>query len=168
MGNTDSANCYVGPKITATAYAKDGTILGSETLSSQFVAPADVMPAMTRISVAQIPARVEFDIQSGKGGAPGHPYTLASFNIQDASEQQVNQNTIRWTGKYTNGCGVDFKYGCNTYILLRKDGKLVGCVREAGMGKGEVADGATNPFSVDATDVVPEHDKFEVYIVPNL
>lgn len=167
MGNTDQVNCYTFPKVRCTAYSEDGTILDTQEITSQFIAPADVMPCLTTMSVASKPARVEFDISFREGSVPGHPYTLASFDIQGANEQQAD-NFIRWTGQYTNGCGVGFEYGCEPVVLLRRDGALVAGYHELSIT--EVPDGATVPFSVDSgvNADVPEHNSFDVYIVPKL
>ena len=168
MGNTDLTNCYVYPRIKAVAYAEDGTILGTETINNQFIAPNDVMPGETLMTVADKPAKVEFEISFDPGTPPGNPYTLASFSIENTSEQQVDEYTTRWTGQFTNGCGVDFPYGCDAYVLLRKGGQLVGGYKTSSFD--EVTNGSTHAFSVDAAYAgnVPEHDAFEVYIVPTL
>lgn len=125
MGNTDATNCYVFPSIRVTAFAEDGTILGTETLTNEFIAPDDVMPGHTQMTVASVPSNVEFEISFGEGDVPGHPYTLASFDIQNTSEQFIDEHTTRWTGQFTNNCDVDFPSGCDAVVLLRKDGRLV-------------------------------------------
>lgn len=168
MGNTDPTNCYVFPKINAVAYAEDGTVLGTQAINNQFIAPSDVMPGYTLITTADKPAKVEFEISFDPGTPPGNPYTLANFSIENTSEQQVDEFTTRWTGQFTNGCGVDFPSGCNAFVLLRRGGQLVGGYQTSSFD--EVTNGSTHAFSVDAAYVgeVPEHDAFEVYIVPNL
>ena len=168
MGNTDTVNCFIFPSIRVTAYGDDGTILGTQSLTNVFIAPDDVMPGEMQLTVASVPANVEFEISFGEGEVPGHPYTLASFDITNTSEQVINEHETRWTGQFTNNCDVDFPYGCDAYALLRKDGLLVAGYHA--MSIEPVADGQTMPFSVDASFVgeIPEHDSYEVYIVPNL
>ena len=168
LANTDDVNCFVFPHVTATAYGADGTVLDTDEITPEFIAPADVMPCSTHLTSADYPDRVEFSISHQRGSVPGHPYTLAWFDIHNTSEQRIDEHGSKWTGEFTNNCEVDFPRGGKVYVLLRKSGALVASYSEQVLSS--MPDGSSHPFAITGyeADGIPDHDSFEVYVVPEL
>ena len=166
IGCGDPTNCYVMMKVQITAKSSDGTVLATDTDYVTFVAPNDIMPCSHVLTTAEEPAEVTFDLSYDQGQKPGNDYTLADLPVANQTVSEVNGYT-KWTGEYTNQTGVDFERGCDAYVVLRKDGKLVAIFN--GHGTGDAANGSTHPFEISSySGSVPEHDSYEVYIVPNL
>lgn len=163
----DPVNCYVSMIVKMTAKGADGSILASQTNSVQFIAPNDVMPVVGTIPLTEESASIDFDLSYGNGAAPGNDYKITDLAVSNTSEIDAD-TSIKWTGEYTNGTGVDFPAGVYPRAILRENGKIVGGA-DSSFDNSPVANGETASFEVSGLKgAIPEHDEYELYIVPEL
>ena len=168
LGNTDTTNCYIFPKVKATAKSADGSVIASDTASTTFIAPNDVMPLVFKLTgLSEEPATIDFEFSAGEKQVPGNDYTLSDLPSSGVSET-ITDREARWLGEYSNNTGVTFPNGVTPIVVLRSSGNIVAGFENL-LDRIESADGATSSFEVKSfPGSVPEHDSFEAYIVPNL
>lgn len=168
LGNTDTTNCYIFPKVKATAKSADGSVVAFDTASTTFIAPNDVMPLVFKLTgLSEEPATIDFEFSAGEKQVPGNDYTLSDLPSSGVSET-ITDREAKWLGEYSNNTGVTFPNGVTPIVVLRSNGQIVAGFENL-LDRIESADGATSSFEVKSfPGSVPEHDSFEAYIVPNL
>lgn len=163
----DPVNCYIFMNVKITARASDGSILASQADSVQFIAPNDVMPVVGLLPLTEEPASIDFDLTFSDGAVPGNDYKITDLAVSNTSEIET-ESSVKWTGEYVNNTGVDFPAGVYPHAILRLNGKIVGGA-DASFDNSAVANGQTTSFEVSGLKgTVPEHDEYELYIVPEL
>lgn len=168
LGCNDQVNCYVLMTLRVTALGADGSVLASQSVGVEFIAPDDVMPVTGSLSVASEPAELAYELSAGEGSPPGNPYTLADLPVSNVSEI-VGDIETHWTGEIANNCGVDFAYGAYPVVILRSGSEIVGGASRAIEFRTSLENGASTYFDLgEYNSLVPDHDSFEVIAVPNL
>lgn len=164
VGNADPVNCYVSMSLSVTAKAADGSILASEVVIVPWIAPDDVMPVYTVLTVSEEPAEIVSEPFFDDGAKPGNDYTLA-----DMAVEKVKDDGSKVTGEFENKTGCSFENGVSVIAVFKQGGKIVGASQNLDYLLVPVEDGKRMAFEVDYQFAgIPEHDSVDVYVVPEL
>lgn len=164
IGNADPVNCYVYMNLNVTAKAADGSILASQVVAVPWVAPDDVMPVYTVLTVSEEPAEIVSELFFDEGTKPGNDYTLA-----DIAAENVVDNGAKVTGEFENKTGCDFDNGVSVIAVFKQGGEIVAASQNLDFLLISVENGKRLPFEVDYQfGGIPEHDSVDVYVIPEL
>ena len=95
-------------------------------------------------------------------------YRVTDFSVSGAAENPTPDGDMNWAGEFTNPSDNAMDKGVTPTVVLFNGGQIVGGFNNNLM-LDAVAGGATTSFEIDPFgNPVPEHDSFEIYIVPNI
>lgn len=171
LANTDKSNMTVNQTIKITVKDTNGSVIASETAYAMFVGPGDVMPVAGRTGMlSSEPAEVTIELGTGQQEPASYDemYRITDFSVSGAAENQTPDGSMNWAGEFTNPSDKPMDKGVTPTVILFNEGQIVGGFNNNLMFDA-VAGGATTSFEIDPFgNPVPEHDSFEVYIVPNI
>lgn len=171
LSNPNKESMAMSPTVKLTVKDVDGKILASETSYAVFVGPGDIMPVAGRTdTLSGEPAEVTFELGDSKSEAASYDdmYHITDFVVSGISENIISDDDMNWTGEFTNPTDKDIENGVTPIVVLFNGGEIVGGFSN-NLAFDSVAANATTSFEIDPIgNAVPEHDSFEVYIIPNI
>lgn len=171
LANTDKSNMTVNQTIKITVKDANGSVIASETAYATFVGPGDVMPVVGRTDMlSSEPADVIIELGTGQQEPASYDemYRVTDFSVSGAVENPTSDGDTNWAGEFTNPSDKPMDKGVTPTVVLFNGGQIVGGFNNNLMFDA-VAGGTTASFEIDPFgSPVPEHDSFEVYIVPNI
>lgn len=171
LANTDKSNMTVNQTVKITVKDVNGSVIASETAYAAFVGPDDVMPVVGRTDMlSSEPADVTIELGTGQQEPASYDemYRVTDFSVSGAAENPTPDGDMNWAGEFTNPSDNAMDKGVTPTVVLFNGGQIVGGFNNNLM-LDAVAGGATTSFEIDPFgNPVPEHDSFEIYIVPNI
>ncbi len=160
VGNANSESAFVDFGLTITAYADDGSILGTEDVTQFTIQPGEIRPFSTSIETKdKEPKKVEIEaIEGDEEKADSKAIKTSDLAVSNVSENVDKEDeSISYTGQITNKSKTDTDGGM-VVVLLKNKGKIVG----TGYEYVDVKAGKKKAFDFTVYGLI-EHDKYEMY-----
>lgn len=157
--NSEKAFEYFG--INVTAYAEDGSVVGTEEDTQSKIQPGEIRPFCTTIyDDKKKVKKVEIEVVEGDEiAADSDAVKSQDLSVSNISEtDDKDMDWTEYTGILKNNGKKDIEDGY-VIVLLKKKGKIVGAGYESGIS---VKKGSKKAFEL-TTDGIFKHDKYEAY-----
>lgn len=155
-----NSTAYEFTKILVTAYDANGTVLATENQTMNSLQPGEKQAFGSLMdSHGQIPAKVDFAIESGTPIAPSQDALKSSdFQIEGVTERNDEFGDVTYTGTVKNNGAKDTD-SVGIVVALKMDGKLV---YAANAYVNDLAAGQQKAFEINTWGKVPAHNSYEV------
>ena len=155
-----NSTAYELTKILVTAYDANNSVLATEEQVMHSLQPGERQIFGTLLgSNGQVPARVDFSIESGYPKTPTEDALKTSdFQIEGVNERDGGLGEKTYTGTVKNNGSKDTSQVC-VVVALKQDGKVVYAENTF---VDNLPSGQQKPFELDIFGKVPAYNSFEI------